>query len=510
MARTSSAPSARSLPPLRPQQRLDATDTALARILGAIEEYVYIGEFRPGGDYRVVFAGPCREQFLGMDAESARTAVWADHVHPDDVEVFDAGHERARTGGRLDLEYRLVGADGVVRWVRDRGRVRSDGGRHFLDGSILDVTAVHAAHSELEAARARADRLAHTDDLTGVPNRRGLAGLLARSDGVSLGVLSVDVDRFKLINDLHGHATGDVVLAAVAVRLSNAMRRDDQVVRMGGEEFLVLLPGVCDLTALHALAEALRRAVGATPVLVGTKSLGVTVSIGAACASVARDVDALLATADRLLYAAKRAGRDRVHVAPLGTEDDDDDDDESTVLRLARATALTAAAAAASPVPEEHRLALAALAGRTARRMGLQRPQVLRCRLGALLCDVGLVAIPAARLPEAVLGPAERAELRRHPELGERLVAAVAELAAVAPIVRHHHEHHDGTGYPDGLAGESVPVEARIVAATVTALAGPDPLAALDAATGTRLDPRVVAAAREALQASALDGAGAV
>src|SRR4051812_18572620 len=82
----------------------------LTRILGAIEEYVYTGEFLTGGDYRLVFAGPCREQFLGLGVEAARTAVWRHYVHPDDIERFDVAHEGAHVSGRLDVEYRMVGA----------------------------------------------------------------------------------------------------------------------------------------------------------------------------------------------------------------------------------------------------------------------------------------------------------------------------------------------------------------------------------------------------------------
>src|SRR6187431_317773 len=114
-----------------PMAPLEAHAT-LMRILGAIEEYVYTGEFLPDDAYRVVFAGPCRETFLGITVEQARTAIWRYYVHPEDVEIFDTAHEGALRSGRLDVEYRLIGADGVLRWVRDRGRIRHEEGRRFL------------------------------------------------------------------------------------------------------------------------------------------------------------------------------------------------------------------------------------------------------------------------------------------------------------------------------------------------------------------------------------------
>src|SRR3954452_10240129 len=159
--------------------------------------------------------GPCRARFLALDPEAARSAVWADYVHPDDREVFAAIHDQAVATGSLDGQYRIIGADGVTRWVRDRGRIRREAGRTFLDGSVLDVTMVHTVQEELlatnaalEAARAEADRLGRIDPLTGVSNRRVLPELLDRrlaGGDQALGVLLLDIDHFKRINDGLGH-----------------------------------------------------------------------------------------------------------------------------------------------------------------------------------------------------------------------------------------------------------------------------------------------------------------
>jgi diguanylate cyclase (GGDEF)-like protein/PAS domain S-box-containing protein len=287
----------------------------LTRILGAIEEYVYTGEFLPDDGYRVVFAGPCREQFLGITVEQARTAIWRYYVHPDDVEIFDTAHDGALRSGRLDTEYRLIGADGVLRWVRDRGRIREQDGRRFLDGSILDVTEMHRIREELVEARAEADRLAHIDHLTGVANRRSLAPVLGQHAGRPVGLLLLDLDHFKAINDEHGHAAGDAVLVAVADRLRTSVRTDDAVVRMGGEEFLVVLRDVADEAQLRAIGENLRERIGSEAIPAGDGLLRVTVSIGAA--SVAPDdtnFEAGVRRADRALYAAKQDGRDCVRL----------------------------------------------------------------------------------------------------------------------------------------------------------------------------------------------------
>ena len=166
-----------------------------------------------------------------------------------------------------------------------------------------------------ERLRSELDRsleMAVTDPLTGLRNRRyvrrHLEGML-RQGGAAL--LMMDVDRFKAINDTHGHGAGDIVLREVAERVRAHLRASDVVARYGGEEFLVVMAGTGEDEARVA-AERLRMAIDSTPITADGQSLWVTASIGVAASEVSGEADALLSAADAALYEAKNGGRNRV------------------------------------------------------------------------------------------------------------------------------------------------------------------------------------------------------
>jgi len=160
-------------------------------------------------------------------------------------------------------------------------------------------------------------RLARQDPLTGLPNRRALEDELEREvaraarAGAPLAAVVLDVDHFKRVNDGHGHAAGDAVLAAVAARAAAALRAGDLLARVGGEEFAILMPGA-DLAAAAEAAERIRARVAEGPVEAGGLALPVTVSLGCAALAPGEVGRALLARADAKLYEAKGAGRNRV------------------------------------------------------------------------------------------------------------------------------------------------------------------------------------------------------
>jgi diguanylate cyclase (GGDEF)-like protein len=302
---------------------------------------VYTGRLMADGEYRELVSGPQHGLLLGGDVEGADASlIWESAVHPDDWEIYTGTHSDLRAQIPTAIEYRLVGLDGVTRWVLERTMPRHvDGDSVIFDGVVMEITELRSRLDALQARLAQADehaialeraRLAaetraRVDDLTGLHNRRHFTELLYRQvlrcglTGDPVAVLMLDIDHFKSINDAHGHLVGDAALAAAAYRLRKAIRPTDVLARWGGEEFVVLLPSVHDAETLQNRAEELRQAISGTPLSVGTAVVEMRISIGGACRTVSRtDGSVLLEEADKAMYEAKSAGRDRVVVAGLG------------------------------------------------------------------------------------------------------------------------------------------------------------------------------------------------
>ena len=132
-----------------------------------------------------------------------------------------------------------------------------------------------------------------------------------------MAVLFIDIDEFKLINDRHGHAAGDCVLKTVAQRLHQKLRKRDWAARIGGDEMLVVLYGLSDLTKAMAIGEKMRVA-ALPPIRFGRDQIAVTISVGVTLATSAESVDAIIARADHAMYQAKQQGRDQVMAIPSG------------------------------------------------------------------------------------------------------------------------------------------------------------------------------------------------
>ena len=327
-------------------------------------------------------------------------------------------------------------------------------------------------------------RDARSDALTGLGNRRALLEALehalpAAVEEHPLALTIYDLDGFKAYNDSFGHLAGDALLARFAQRLRDSVAPAGSAYRMGGDEFCCLTPLSPD--ALEAHIDQSRDALTET-------GPGFEIACSAGCVLLPREAttaEAALGLADQRMYERKAAVRSASPVPGA---------DVLLEMLAQRDGAL-----------REHAREVADLAARTALAMSLPGDEVRRVQLAAELHDVGKTAIPDTILNKpSSLDAEEWAFIRDHTIIGERIVRAAPDLARVAELVRSSHERVDGNGYPDGLAGEAIPLGARIVAAcdAFSAIVTSRPyqearsldeaIAELRRCAGTQFDPQVV------------------
>jgi diguanylate cyclase (GGDEF)-like protein/PAS domain S-box-containing protein len=314
-------------------------------------------------------------------------------------------------------------------------------------------------------------RQAETDPLTDLPNRRKLEQSMeeavetAKAEDRTLSVLVLDLDDFKRVNDVHGHDAGDAVLRAVARSLEAALRPCDLAGRLGGEEFLVLLPDTGTRGAA-LVAERLRVAVSH---ITGVERAPMTASFGVATyPSHADSAGELFRAADAAMYQAKKLGRNRTVVfnpAAARTGAEAAATAQADLQGYLRSVlALAAALDERDTYTHEHSRTVAGYAAAIGARLGLDGDQLEDLRIAGLLHDIGKVGVADSILRKpGPLDDTEWAEMRRHPEIGARLLAHPG-LAHVRDWVLRHHERPDGRGYPAGADSNEVPLEARILA----------------------------------------------
>jgi diguanylate cyclase (GGDEF)-like protein/putative nucleotidyltransferase with HDIG domain len=311
--------------------------------------------------------------------------------------------------------------------------------------------------------RRAAELAAAHDHLTGLGNQRAyeeMVGNALADAGAedSLVLYLLDVDRFKQLNDRYGHPTGDAVLAKLGALIEDIAPAGGY--RIGGDEFAVLLRG--DDPTAHTFSERLRDSLVA--LAVDGVEEPVTISVGAAhFPDHASDPSSLKRRADLALYKSKRNGKDRTSVfQPEEQLFEDGVPTEETGSMIAVRRLLDALSARHGSVGE-HSTAVADLARSIGRTLGVEAAELDHLYLAGLLHDLGKISTPDAILlkPGPLTGD-EREVMQEHSLVGFHLLDGL-DLTPVDNWILHHHEHWDGSGYPDGLAGAEIPFGSRIV-----------------------------------------------
>jgi diguanylate cyclase (GGDEF)-like protein/PAS domain S-box-containing protein len=265
----------------------------------------------------LVWVSPSLTKILGWRPEEWLHRGFDEFVHPDDLQAMHACQAEVIAGHTKVFDLRVRHPDGNYHWVQASAGpfYDADGGRDGVVSSLRIVDEQVAAQEALEFK-------ATYDDLTGVLKREAAIRRLSELDGGeragdrAVALLFIDLDEFKVVNDTWGHVAGDALLRAVAQRIESVVRANDVVARLGGDEFLVVLDGIEGQPAAAAIADKVR-AVCSQPVATPTGTVATTLSVGVVLREAGETSDALIARADRAMYAAKRAGRDQTVVAPL-------------------------------------------------------------------------------------------------------------------------------------------------------------------------------------------------
>jgi diguanylate cyclase (GGDEF)-like protein len=347
-----------------------------------------------------------------------------------------------------------------------------------------------------------------TDGLTGIKTRRFFWESLsaewkrASRSGRPFSVVLIDLDKFKQVNDNMGHFEGDLVLARVGRLLEQKSRQSNVVARYGGDEFIVLMPETGAEQA-QVLAERLRQWLASDPML---SEHSITGSFGVASFPVhGFSIEDIIRVADAGMYVSKRSGGNMVSTAQEFVEGQDfarqrqqisayiegflqrertgpeqleeltstlyklcgGDENVNVNLLKEAIESLTRAGESREVQTAGHGDLVARYTEVIARGLGLSSDETADLVYAARVHDVGKVFIPETILSKpGPLTDEEFFHVRMHPHIGAEIVATIPHSSMMREAIEHHHQHFDGTGYPDGLRGEEIPLWARILAVT--------------------------------------------
>ncbi|AET68366.1 PAS domain S-box/diguanylate cyclase (GGDEF) domain-containing protein [Desulfosporosinus orientis DSM 765] len=310
-------------------------------------------------------------------------------------------------------------------------------GERVLHGVLRDISERNAMEQQLEY-------LSYHDQLTGLYNRRFFEEELKRLDtkrNLPLSIIMADVNGLKLINDSFGHAVGDELLIKVADVIRKGCRADEIIARVGGDEFVILLPK----TDGNETEQIIRR----------VKDYARLEKVNAVDVSVSFGWDTKHNEAEKVQEILKKA-EDHMYKRKLY---------ESPSMRGKTVTAIIDALYKKNSREERHSYKVSLLCKSMGQALGMMEGEIEELRTAGLLHDIGKIAIEDRILnKKEILTNSEWKEIKRHSEIGYRILSTVNDLSEIAEYVLYHHEKWDGSGYPKALKGYEIPIQSRIIA----------------------------------------------
>ncbi len=404
----------------------------------------------------------------------------------------------------------------------------------MLDERRTSENKIIMLNRDLLASNKKLKKMALIDPHTGIYNYRYLEDAIeaefhrAKRECGSFSVAMIDLDYFKAINDVYGHQTGDIVLKQLVLKLKKMLRPYDILIRFGGEEFVIILPGAERISALR-LAERLLNAIVLDTF--GDKSRPIKLKLSFAVASYPEDKVTkgmeLFGLTDTILNRVKEDGGNSVYSSldlksknKANLERDMAGSEveslrgkiEKLTMRGNQSAAEAIFAFARTIGLKDHTTGkhvekTVFYAADIARMMKLSKDDIRRIEQACILHDLGKIGIMDKILSKrGKLTKREFEEVKKHPQIGVDIIRPLKLLHGIIPLILHHHEWWNGAGYPDGLKGEAIPIGARIVAVAdvYQALVSDRPyrkmyskkeaIKLIEKNSGTQFDPKVVKA----------------
>ena len=388
--------------------------------------------------------------------------------------------EHAKTFGKsYEMEVETVNLQGLKGWMWIRGEAikDSDGTITGLWGAAQDITERKRVEKELLY-------LSYHDHLTGLYNRRKLEEKLKELDiksNLPLSIIMCDVNGLKLVNDSFGHDAGDLLLKAAAKIITKACRKEDIVARMGGDEFVIVLPRTTENETVQ-VANAIKELASKEKV----SNIELSISYGYDTkVQETQSIIEVIANAENHMYRHKLYERSSIRSKTI-------DLIMTTLFEKSNREAM-------------HSSRVSNICQSIASKLNFTKDAVSQMRIAGLIHDIGKIGVDENILNKpGRLTLEEKRDVERHPEIGWKILSSTTEFSELAQFVLNHHENWDGTGYPNGLKGDAIQLEARIISVAdsydamtsersyKTGMSKEAAIVELKRCSGTQFDPDIV------------------